>query len=133
MDAVLVRRLRERLGVGRHALREALRVLNDAIELVQAMPGAPHGAQRLYTRIRVCIWFFCTHLDQVQDIRDRVSTVLRQLPEDIDPPIVSKFDNDSAPVITLSLSGDRTPRGPVLEVVVERTDVESIGAGLLQR
>ena len=44
--------------------------INDAIELVQAMPGAPHGAQRLYTRIRVCIWFFCTHLDQVQDIRE---------------------------------------------------------------
>ena len=36
---------------------------------------------------------------------------LRELPN-IDPPIVSKFDNDSAPVITLSLSGDRTPRGP---------------------
>ncbi|MDQ3440038.1 MAG: efflux RND transporter permease subunit, partial [Planctomycetota bacterium] len=45
-----------------------------------------------------------------QDIRDRVSTVIRDLPEDVDPPIVSKFDNDSAPVLTLSLSGERTQR-----------------------
>lgn len=42
--------------------------INDAIELVQALPGAADGAQRLYTRVRVCIWYFCTHLDQVQDI-----------------------------------------------------------------
>lgn len=42
--------------------------INDAIELVQTLPGAAPGAQRLYTRVRVCIWYFCTHLDQVQDI-----------------------------------------------------------------
>src|SRR5688500_20357157 len=45
-----------------------------------------------------------------QDVRDRLATVLRQLPDDVDPPIVSKFDNDSAPVLTLSLSGERPLR-----------------------
>ncbi|MEQ1437990.1 hypothetical protein AAG565_01390 [Fontimonas sp. SYSU GA230001] len=42
--------------------------INDAIEVARSMTGATPGAQRLYTRIRVCVWFFCTHLDQVQDI-----------------------------------------------------------------
>ena len=32
-----------------------------------------------------------------QDVRDRVSAVLRDLPRDIDPPVVAKFDNDSQP------------------------------------
>jgi HAE1 family hydrophobic/amphiphilic exporter-1 len=45
-----------------------------------------------------------------QDVRDRVATVLRNLPEDVDPPIVSKFDNESTPVITIALAGDRTVR-----------------------
>lgn len=45
-----------------------------------------------------------------QDVRDRVATVIRQLPDDTDPPIVSKFDNDSQPVLTLVLSGNRTVR-----------------------
>jgi HAE1 family hydrophobic/amphiphilic exporter-1 len=45
-----------------------------------------------------------------QDVRDRVATVLRALPDDCDPPIVSKFDNDSSPVLTLALSGSRTIR-----------------------
>ncbi|MBI4628693.1 MAG: efflux RND transporter permease subunit, partial [Candidatus Rokubacteria bacterium] len=45
-----------------------------------------------------------------QDVRDRVATVLRDLPRDAEPPIVSKFDNESAPVLTVALSGDRPIR-----------------------
>src|SRR5215212_2654775 len=45
-----------------------------------------------------------------QDVRDRVSTVIRELPEDATPPVVQKFDNDSAPVLTVALSADRPLR-----------------------
>ncbi len=45
-----------------------------------------------------------------QDVRDRVATVVRQLPEDATPPVVQKFDNDSAPVLTIALSADRSLR-----------------------
>jgi HAE1 family hydrophobic/amphiphilic exporter-1 len=42
-----------------------------------------------------------------QDVRDRVSAVARQLPEDMLPPSISKFNNDTAAVLTLALSGNR--------------------------
>ncbi|MGH9868737.1 MAG: efflux RND transporter permease subunit [Candidatus Polarisedimenticolia bacterium] len=45
-----------------------------------------------------------------QDVRDRVAAVVRDLPPDAQPPIVAKFDNDSTPVLTLALSGDRSLR-----------------------
>jgi hydrophobe/amphiphile efflux-1 (HAE1) family protein len=45
-----------------------------------------------------------------QDVRDRVNTLGRQLPEDATPPVVQKFDNDSSPVLTIALSGDRSIR-----------------------
>jgi HAE1 family hydrophobic/amphiphilic exporter-1 len=45
-----------------------------------------------------------------QDIRDRVNTLGRRLPEDATPPVVQKFDNDSAPVLTISLSANRSIR-----------------------
>jgi HAE1 family hydrophobic/amphiphilic exporter-1 len=45
-----------------------------------------------------------------QDVRDRVATVLRNLPREAEPPIVSKFDNESSPVLTVALSGDRPIR-----------------------
>ncbi len=45
-----------------------------------------------------------------QDVRDRVNSLGRNLPDDATPPIVQKFDNDSTPVITIALSGDRSIR-----------------------
>ena len=45
-----------------------------------------------------------------QDVRDRVATVLRILPRDMDPPIISKSDTDQQPVLSLALSGERSHR-----------------------
>src|SRR5262245_20564765 len=36
-----------------------------------------------------------------QDVRERVATVLRDLPPEAEAPIVSKFDNDQTPVLTV--------------------------------
>ena len=45
-----------------------------------------------------------------QDVRDRVNSLGRDLPDDATPPVVQKFDNDSTPVVTISLSGERSIR-----------------------
>src|SRR5438128_1443751 len=45
-----------------------------------------------------------------QDVRDRVSTVIRDLPPDAKPPVIVKFNNDSTPVLTIALSGQRSVR-----------------------
>ncbi len=45
-----------------------------------------------------------------QDVRDRVNTLGRRLPEDSTPPVIQKFDNDSTPVVTIALTADRSIR-----------------------
>jgi hydrophobic/amphiphilic exporter-1 (mainly G- bacteria), HAE1 family len=45
-----------------------------------------------------------------QDVRDKVAIAIRNLPREILPPIISKFDNDQAPVVTIALSGERSIR-----------------------
>ena len=40
------------------------------------------------------------------DVRDRVSRVIRRLPADADPPVVSKADADSRPILLLNVSSD---------------------------
>ena len=45
-----------------------------------------------------------------QDVRDRVSGVLAQLPRDMDPPTISKADTDQQPVLSISVSGPRSQR-----------------------
>lgn len=77
--------------------------------------------------------------DATQDIRDRVATVVRQLPPGSEPPVVRKSDNDSFPVMTISLSGNRSPR-ELRELADNRVKVEveralgvgevSVGGGL---
>ncbi|MBI3838385.1 MAG: efflux RND transporter permease subunit [Planctomycetia bacterium] len=45
-----------------------------------------------------------------QEIRDKISAIMKQLPEGIDPPLVDKFDLDSAPIMTIGISGRRDVR-----------------------
>jgi HAE1 family hydrophobic/amphiphilic exporter-1 len=43
------------------------------------------------------------------DIRAKIETIRRELPEDIDPPIVEKFDPASLPIVSLALSSNSMP------------------------
>jgi HAE1 family hydrophobic/amphiphilic exporter-1 len=45
-----------------------------------------------------------------QEVRDKVSSVTRQLPEGMETPIINKFDFDAAPVMTIAVSGARAER-----------------------
>src|SRR6187401_3642981 len=40
-----------------------------------------------------------------QEVRDHVSNVLPDLPKGIDPPVISRFDPDAAPILLLTLHG----------------------------
>jgi HAE1 family hydrophobic/amphiphilic exporter-1 len=45
-----------------------------------------------------------------QDLRDRVAGVIRNLPLATQPPVISKFNNDSSPVMAVALAGNRSLR-----------------------
>ncbi len=45
-----------------------------------------------------------------QEVRDKVSSVLKQLPPDMEPPLVNKFDLDASPIMTIGISGRRDVR-----------------------
>jgi len=46
----------------------------------------------------------------MQDVRDAVAATVNRLPPGIDPPSVQKRDLESSPILTLAVSGDRSPR-----------------------
>ncbi|HOX04462.1 MAG TPA: efflux RND transporter permease subunit [Candidatus Paceibacterota bacterium] len=72
-----------------------------------------------------------------QDVRDRVSSALNDLPREADPPIVAKANNDLSPVLTLTLAGNRPLReltelaDKIVKVQLERSsgvaEVEVVG------
>ena len=69
-----------------------------------------------------------------QDVRDRVATVLRRLPEDILPPVVSKFNSDNSPSISIALSGNLSVREltEIADKVVKPRIERSSGVGEVQ-
>jgi HAE1 family hydrophobic/amphiphilic exporter-1 len=45
-----------------------------------------------------------------QEVRDRVASVVRQLPRDTDPPVIEKIATDATPVISIAVSAPRELR-----------------------
>ncbi len=43
---------------------------------------------------------------KAQDVRDRVSLAMADLPDDLNPPIIEKVDPDGAPIMSVMISGD---------------------------
>jgi len=46
----------------------------------------------------------------VQDVRDKVSSALKNLPKDLEPPIVERVDINAAPIMALALAGPMEKR-----------------------
>ena len=53
----------------------------------------------------------------MQDVRDKVSGVLSQLPEGTEPPVIQKFDIGAAPILAVALAGELDPR----DLTISRT------------
>jgi len=61
---------------------------------------------------------------KAQDVRDKVTIAGRDLPKDMDPPVVEKVDPDAAPILSVMISGDASIRDITTfadEVVKEAT------------
>src|SRR5688500_6608291 len=69
-----------------------------------------------------------------QDVRDRVGAILRQLPNDVDPPMILKQDSDRAPVLSIALSGNLSIREltEIADKVVKLPLERSPGVGEVQ-
>jgi HAE1 family hydrophobic/amphiphilic exporter-1 len=48
--------------------------------------------------------------EAAQEVRDKIAGVMKQLPQDMEQPIVNRFDIDSAPIMTIAVSGNRDTR-----------------------
>jgi hypothetical protein len=59
--------------------------INDAVESVESMPAPSPGIERWRTHVRVCVSVFCSHLKQVQDIRDSRNADFYQLDASVIP------------------------------------------------
>jgi multidrug efflux pump len=58
--------------------------------------------------------------EAANDVRDRVSRAVRNLPSDVDPPVVTKSDADANPILSMTV---QSPRLSLLELTALANDV----------
>lgn len=87
-----------------------------ALKLEEAM-GQVAGVKHLYGRIQegaatVTAQFALETNPQVaaQDVRDQLGRIRGDLPQDIEEPIIARFDPSSKPIVTLAITGDKSIR-----------------------
>src|SRR6185369_9259319 len=66
-----------------------------------------------------------------QDIRDRVATISRLLPPDAQPPVITKFNSDQSPSMSIALISDRPLRelNELADKVIKEQLERSSGVG----
>ncbi len=84
--------------------------LEEVINTIEGVDELSSVTREGVSRITVQFLYERDRDAAAQDVRDKVSTILSQLPEGTDTPIIGKFDLDALPVISLSLSAPRDLR-----------------------
>ncbi|MFY0536438.1 efflux RND transporter permease subunit [Nannocystis pusilla] len=85
------------------------KVADPIEEALQSLSGVKRMTSRNYEGVTAVILEFELEVngDQaVQDVRDKVAAIERELPTGIDPPTVQKLDVGATPVLSVALAGD---------------------------
>ncbi len=92
-----------------HVESEVTQVLEDAVATVSGIDEL-RSISRDGGSFVIVTFNLSRNLDAaVQDVRDAVASVSNQLPPDVDPPVVLQQDTESSPILTLAVSGPRSP------------------------
>ena len=86
------------------------KVLEEAINTVSGIDEMRSVTLEGFSRVVVVFLLERNLEDAAQDVRDKIGTILKQLPDGTDPPVVEKFDPDTTPVVFLAVSGERDLR-----------------------
>jgi hydrophobic/amphiphilic exporter-1 (mainly G- bacteria), HAE1 family len=81
--------------------------LEEIINTVQGIDELSSTTTEGVSRITVQFFLERNRDIAAQDVRDKVNTILSQLPQGTDTPIIDKFDLDAVPVMSLSVSAPR--------------------------
>jgi HAE1 family hydrophobic/amphiphilic exporter-1 len=95
------------------------KVVEKIEEAVSTVSGIKHLRSTSMESVGVVVLQFELERDAdqaVQDVRDRIQTALVELPKDLEPPQVVRFDMNSAPILTLALGGGGIAPGELTRI-----------------
>ncbi len=85
------------------------KVADPIEEALQSLGGVKRMTSRNYEGVTSVILEFELDVNgnqALQDVRDKVAAIERELPNGIDPPVIQKLDIGATPVLSVALAGD---------------------------
>jgi hydrophobe/amphiphile efflux-1 (HAE1) family protein len=82
-------------------------------EAVNTIEGVKHIESRSQENVSVVVIEFRLEMDSklaAQDVREKVSAVRSDLPNEIEDPVIQRFDPASQPILTLTVAGKRSEK-----------------------
>jgi len=81
--------------------------LEEVINTIEGIDELSSRTTEGVARVSINFLYTRTRDAAAQDVRDKVNSILTQLPVGTTPPIISKFDTDASPIMTISVSARR--------------------------
>lgn len=85
--------------------REVSQKIEDAVSTIAGIRQLKSVSAENVSQVIIMFELEVNAAAAVQDVRDKVNRILNDLPKDIDPPKIEKFDMGAVPVISLAVSG----------------------------
>ncbi|MBU0984802.1 MAG: efflux RND transporter permease subunit [candidate division Zixibacteria bacterium] len=98
---------------------DVTREIEEAVNQISGIRHIISKAQEGFTYTFVEFELEVPAAEAAQEVRDKVSQIRGQLPDDIEEPIISKFDMDAQGVMSITVSGRRTQR-EITQLVKDR-------------
>lgn len=113
---------------------------NVAVKVEEAI-GQIAGVKHIYAETRenvAMVWAeFTVETDSqmaAQDVRDKLASIRNQLPQNINEPVISRFDPTQAPIMTLAVTGEGplTERSQLVENIIKPRLETVSGVGMVE-
>jgi hydrophobic/amphiphilic exporter-1 (mainly G- bacteria), HAE1 family len=89
---------------------EVTKPIEEAVNTIQGIDELRATTVEGVARISITFVLERDVEQAAQDVRDKVSTILRLMPQGMDAPVVEKIDPDAQAIMSISVSGDRSMR-----------------------
>ncbi|MGE0383473.1 MAG: efflux RND transporter permease subunit [Gammaproteobacteria bacterium] len=83
-------------------------IIEEAVNTVSGIEQLRSESGDGYSQISVVFKLEEKLNEKIQDVRDKIETIRRDLPQDADPPTVEKADPDAIPILSIVVGGDRS-------------------------
>jgi HAE1 family hydrophobic/amphiphilic exporter-1 len=89
--------------------REVTKRIEEAVNSVEGVKKVFSYSNEGFSQVFIEFQLKTHIMDAMADVRSKMDAIRQDLPKDIDPPVIARFDPGSEPILTFSLQG----KGPV--------------------